>query len=265
MSAQSDCGEKRRPRLSRPIGATRTDIDHWGSTLSFAFLPLYTGDYRRDTQHLSPLRHGVYLLLLFHCWDTRGPLPLDEQEIAGIANCRLADEITAMRYIVGRFFTQMDDGHYNKRMQHEIERAASISTKREDAGRRGANARMQRFREAEANAKHLLGKSLASDATPTTTLTSTTTPTITATPKVPKSAPLVPTRGTRLPENWRVPDEWAAWAKRIRPDWSSQGIVRESLRFRDHWLSKAGKDAVKVNWEATWRNWIRRADAEPVR
>jgi hypothetical protein len=27
--------------------------------------------------------------------------------------------------------------------------------------------------------------------------------------------------------------------------------------FRDHWLSKAGKDARKVDWSATWRNWCR--------
>ena len=101
--------------------------------MSFAFLPIYTGDYLRDTRHLSPLKHGVYLLLLFHCWDQRGPLPIDEQECAGIANCRSGDEVEALRYVLARFFVRMDDGWYNKRMQREVGRANEISGKRRHA------------------------------------------------------------------------------------------------------------------------------------
>ncbi len=139
--------------------------------MSFAFLPLYTGDYRRDTQHLTPARHGIYLLLLFHCWDTRGPVPLDEQECAGIANCRSADEIEALRYILSRFFVKMDDGHYNERMQREIERAEVISGARSTAGRKGYEAK------AQAIAKQVLSNCQASATTPTPTLTSTPTST----------------------------------------------------------------------------------------
>lgn len=127
--------------------------------MSFAFLPLYTGDYIRDTRHLTPLRHGVYLLALMHCWDSKGPMPLDEQECAGICNCRSADEIEAMRYVLGRFFVRMDDGHYNERMQKEVERSENISSARADAGRKGY----------EARAKQLLSKSKASASTPTPT------------------------------------------------------------------------------------------------
>ena len=80
--------------------------------MSFAYLPLFTGDYLRDTRHLTPLRHGIYLLGLMHCWDSKGPMPLDEQECASICNCRSADEIEALRYVLERFFVRMDDGHY---------------------------------------------------------------------------------------------------------------------------------------------------------
>lgn len=132
--------------------------------MSFAFLALYTGDYLRDTRHLTPLRHGVYLLLLMHCWDARGPVPLDEQECAGIVNCRSADEIDALRYVLDRYFTKMDDGWYNHRMQKEIERAANISNSRSEAGKIGY----------QAKAKQLLSKSQARASTPTPTTTSTT-------------------------------------------------------------------------------------------
>jgi hypothetical protein len=30
-------------------------------------------------------------------------------------------------------------------------------------------------------------------------------------------------------------------------------------RFADYWHAKAGKDAAKLDWPATWRNWCRKA------
>jgi hypothetical protein len=30
-------------------------------------------------------------------------------------------------------------------------------------------------------------------------------------------------------------------------------------RFRDHWHAKAGKDAMKRDWDAAYRNWVRNA------
>jgi uncharacterized protein YdaU (DUF1376 family) len=101
--------------------------------MSFAYLAFYTGDYLRDTRHLTPLKHGVYMLALMYCWDSRGPMPLDEQECSGICNCRSADEVEALRYVLGRFFVKMPDGHYNKRMAEEIERACILSDKRSGA------------------------------------------------------------------------------------------------------------------------------------
>ena len=134
--------------------------------MSFAFMPIYTGDYLRDTRHLTPLKHGIYFLLLMHCWDQKGPLPLDEQECAGIANCRSADEIEALRYMLTRFFIKMDDGWYNKRLQKEIERAENLSKSRSIAGKLGY----------QAKAKQLLSNCQASASPPTPTPTLTTTP-----------------------------------------------------------------------------------------
>lgn len=102
--------------------------------MSFAFMALYTGDYLRDTRHLSMAEHGCYLLLLMHCWDQRGPLPKDERKLIGICNARSSDEIEAMRRVVSEFFVEMTDGLYNPRMQKEIERAEAISGKRRVAG-----------------------------------------------------------------------------------------------------------------------------------
>lgn len=120
--------------------------------MSFAYLPLFTGDYIRDTRHLTPMRHGVFLLALMYCWDSKGPMPLDEQECAGICNCRSADEVDALRYVLGKYFVRMVDGHYNRRMALEVEKSEAISGARSNAGKLGALAK----------AKHLPSKSQAS-------------------------------------------------------------------------------------------------------
>jgi hypothetical protein len=70
------------------------------------------------------------------------------------------------------------------------------------------------------------------------------------------SAPPPPSRlGTRLAADWSLPAPWRDWARQQRPDLD---ITAVADRFRDHWLSKPGKDGRKADWEATWRNWIRR-------
>jgi uncharacterized protein YdaU (DUF1376 family) len=139
------CHEQKEQRASlRQHHRSERSPTQGGIKMSFAFMAVYTGDYLRDTRHLTPMKHGVYLLLLMHSWDQKGPLPLDEQECAGIANCRSADEVEALRYILKKYWIRMDDGFYNKRLQREIERAGEISTKRAGAGRLSSAARMRR-------------------------------------------------------------------------------------------------------------------------
>jgi uncharacterized protein YdaU (DUF1376 family) len=135
------------------------------STMSFAYLPIFTGDYLRDTRHLSPLRHGVYLLLLMHCWDQKGPVPLDEQEAAGIANCRSTDEVEALRYVLNRYFIQMDDGWYNKRMAKVIADAEQIAGYRRKGGLEKARRQRERVLAASQRAQAVL-KQCSSSASP---------------------------------------------------------------------------------------------------
>lgn len=67
------------------------------------------------------------------------------------------------------------------------------------------------------------------------------------------------TRGTRLPEEWILPIAWGEWALTEPGGWTVEAITTESLKFHDFWVAKAGKDATKLDWMATWRNWVRNA------
>ncbi len=207
--------------------------------MSFAYLAVYTGDYLRDTRHLTPLKHGVYLLLLMHCWDQRGPLPLDEQDCAGIANCRSADEIEALRYILSKYFIRMDDGWYNRRIQKEIERANNISAVRSEAGKMGYQAR----------AKQLPNKSQASASIPTTTTIPTTDPNIIKAKPTARAAPFI------LPE-WIPIPQWNAWlearqkARKPATEWAKKLAVR---RLDD--LRGQGHSPALVLAESAFNNW----------
>lgn len=72
-------------------------------------------------------------------------------------------------------------------------------------------------------------------------------------------------RATRLPTDWSLPEEWAADARREAPMITEAGIARTAAMFADYWHSAGGAKARKVDWRATWRNWVRReADRAPA-
>lgn len=62
--------------------------------------------------------------------------------------------------------------------------------------------------------------------------------------------------GTRLPKDWQPSPDELRWAQDARPDLNLKVEVES---FRDYWTAKPGKDGRKLDWVATFRNWIRRA------
>lgn len=63
-------------------------------------------------------------------------------------------------------------------------------------------------------------------------------------------------RGTRLPDDWmptqELIDAMSAESPHVDLRW-------ETTKFRDYWDAQPGTKGVKADWDATWRNWIRRA------
>ena len=63
-------------------------------------------------------------------------------------------------------------------------------------------------------------------------------------------------RGTRLPDDWILTSEYEEFAR--SEGLKHSDIEREADKFRDHFHSVPGQRGVKLDWLATWRNWIRR-------
>ena len=63
-------------------------------------------------------------------------------------------------------------------------------------------------------------------------------------------------RGTRLPADF-IPSENSR--QTITAEAPTLDLRREHARFCDHWQAQPGQKGVKLDWDATWRNWMRRA------
>lgn len=65
-------------------------------------------------------------------------------------------------------------------------------------------------------------------------------------------------RGTRIPGDFAVTPAMVDWARERVPEVDGR---LETEKFINHWVAKSGKDATKLDWVATWRNWMLTANA----
>lgn len=65
-------------------------------------------------------------------------------------------------------------------------------------------------------------------------------------------------RGTRIPADFRATTDMITWAREHTP-----GVgAAETAAFIDHFTAAPGVRGSKVDWQATWRNWMRRAQKD---
>jgi len=207
-------------------------------------LPLFTDAYMADTRHLTTTQHGAYLLLLMTAW--RMPdckLPDDDKLLARWAGLDYRNWCKIRPEIIDQFWKKDADGKLQQcRLLDERKYADSIRQKNAAAGRASALKRKDRH--------------------------STTVPTKTQPDSNPHThtLPIIkdntivlsknPTqklkKATRLLETWELEQEEGDWAE-------AQGLKYEEVKlqeakFKDYWI---GSGKTKVDWKATWRNWIR--------
>jgi hypothetical protein len=63
-------------------------------------------------------------------------------------------------------------------------------------------------------------------------------------------------RGSRLPEGWTPNPKLV---EEMEAECPGVDLRSEHRSFTDHWKSQPGSKALKLDWDATWRNWMRRA------
>jgi hypothetical protein len=134
-------------------------------------------------------------------------------------------------YILQTFFSYNEEGYANKRADEEISKYKAM----QEGGRKGAAVRwgkgsdtppkhppMQTMNQEPLTNNHIIGA------------------------KAPKAK--------RLDKDLQLPKDWEDFCKTTRADLKPQEVFDQ---FKDYWVSVGGQKGTKLDWTATWRNWVR--------
>ena len=196
------------------------------------------GDYRRDTSHLTLLEHGIYRQLIDTYYLSEKPLDKDLSALMRSHCVRSAEEMQALENVLKDFFEVSDEGYFHKGCDRNIAAYAKKS-------RMASASAKVRWSQSHANALPT-----DSDRNANGMLTNNHKPITNNQEPIKKSMQ----RGTRLPTDLELPDDWAIFCKQERPEL----VPREVFAgFRDYWVAQPGTKGTKTDWFATWRNWVR--------
>lgn len=67
-------------------------------------------------------------------------------------------------------------------------------------------------------------------------------------------------RGTRLPADLTLSEQWGEFCRRERPDLDPESTF---AKFKDYYVAKTGARSTSLDWMATWRNWVRNEKSGP--
>ena len=189
-------------------------------------------EYQIHTRHLTPIQDVCYRRLLDWQYLHEKPIPTDPVIIARLT--MLNECLTDVEQVLNEFFKQTKDGWINVRAYTEIELYNDKISKASIAGKASAARR-------KSGIKQTLNDRLT-------------------TVQPIKNKELLITnniKGSRLPNSWVAPREYLDFCLNERPDLDPFKI---SIMFKDYWCGLAGSKAVKADWFATWRNWVRRQE-----
>ena len=195
------------------------------------------GDYAKKAGRLTMLQHGAYTLLIDSCYD-REIFPTLEQALEWTWASTEA-EIDAVKFVLSRFFVLDIQGTY---IQDRILEELLQYHKNADTNKRIADEREAKRR--ENNTKRV---QVVNEATPNHK------------PLTINHKPIKENkRGSRLAQDWVLSKSMGDWATQERPDLDVRQVADQ---FKDYWVAQAGQKGVKLDWDATWRNWVRNTKA----
>ncbi|WGZ31219.1 YdaU family protein [Xylella fastidiosa subsp. pauca] len=244
----------------------------------------HIGDYARDTGYLSVLEHGIYCLLLDRYYATEQPIPANKAH--RIARAYSKKEKSAVDVVLDEFFLLQDDGWHNKRCDEEIARFHAKAAAQQENGKKGGRPRNSAHHDSQTQTQQKPADFDLDNPNETQSKANTNPNETQIEPNQKPTRPQTPDpiissslrseeslvfaedgnatgctgKPKRSPHGSRLPDDWAPSEVDVLYA-TQQGVDGryEAEKFRDYWRSVAGAKGRKQDWEATWRNWIRRA------
>jgi uncharacterized protein YdaU (DUF1376 family) len=211
----------------------------------FASLPLFTDSWVADTAHLTRAERGLYMDLIILCW--RSPecrVPNEIDWIARKLKCT-DDEIKSLERLISEFMRSTGNYLYQKRLLKEFRYTRASRKKKSDAAKARWNKEKDKYKR---NASvHEASNAPTPTPTPTPTNKDTSLRSVNGVGKGTN-------RKHRLPDGWmpEPTDNDVGYAL----GFIEKEIEQEHAKFTD-WA--IGSNALKSNWNATFRNWLRTA------
>ena len=194
-------------------------------------------DYRSATVHLSNEEDLAYRRLLDMYYDMETKIPLDTQWVAR----RIRVESAVVQNVLSDMFERHEDGWFHARCQETIEHYHAMAEKNRANGKLGGRRKNPVGSDSQPSAKATNNQELITNNQKLIVNTS--------------------QRGSRLAKDLIFPGEWMVFCREQRPDLQPLHTFES---FKDYWSAKPGKDGVKLDWFATWRNWVRNQKMKPV-
>ena len=212
--------------------------------MSLPYFPMYPTDFEADTSHLTLEEDGAYNRLLRLMWMTPGcSLPNDDAWVMRRMRCDAATFERVVRVVLDEFFTVKAGRIINPRLAREYQKTSVAHQRRVSAGSMGGKAKALKTNKTEPSNAVAMPKQPEPEPEP-----------IKRDTKVsPKK------RGNRLPEDWHLSQADGEWA--LGEGWPESIIRVEAEKFKDYWHSVAGQKGTKLDWSATWRNWMRNSNS----
>lgn len=216
----------------------------------------YPAHYMAKTLHLTMQQDGAYTRLLDWMYANERAIPDADKYL--IARASKKDEKSAVNFVLSSFFSLTPEGWVNDRVKFEIAKASPKIEAARINGLRGGRPPKQKpsgFLENSPVGSCTETQSVIFTKAPQSPISNTT-----ARARSNADARPAKNRGSRLPPEWAPDADLIAWARTERP---SVDLRTETAKFRDYWIAKAGQQGVKLDWTATFRNWIRSAREGP--
>jgi uncharacterized protein YdaU (DUF1376 family) len=192
------------------------------------FYPFHIGDYISHTSHLTNEEDLAYRRLIDLYYQTEEPFTRNLMWLA--KRVKSSEEVVAT--ILVEFFEETPDGWKNKRADEEISKYKAM----QEGGRKGAAVRWGKGSDSPPKHPPMLTKNQE----PLTKNHSI------EVAKAPKAK--------RLEKDLQLPKDWEDFCKATRADLKPQEVFDQ---FKDYWVSVGGQKGTKLDWTATWRNWVR--------
>ena len=221
------------------------EVSFSGSSLglNMHFYQFHIGDYKSHTHHLSLIEDLAFRRLLDHYYLHEAPIK--QRDIA--RQIGMKDNEQEVLTVLNEFFISTDQGFINPRADEEIAKYRKFS----EDGKKGAAKRWHKGTNGEAYSPPIATPIATNNQEP-----------ITNNHSIDESPTKQRTKGSRLSTDFELPDSWTEFCQTERPDLNPKKVFDS---FKDYWVAKAGAAGVKLDWQATWRNWVRNQNiAKPL-